>query len=174
MRRSFSIALLVLAMLPALAGAFDTTTEVGLRGGTDATSVAESYAAGEVYFLHDLPWRKELRPGMQLHARFDGGVGYLSAASARGNWLAVGGDVVLSLMDGLWQIEGGLRPTWLFQDEFGKDDYGGPIQFASHAGVTLKLGSFTLSYRFQHLSNANLYDENPGLDLHLFGLGMRF
>lgn len=174
MKRCLAIALLVLALLPALARAFDTTTEVGVRGGTDASSVAENYAAGEVYFLQDLPWRKALRPGMQLHARFDSGVGYLSAASARGGWLAVGGDVVLSLMDGLWQIDGGLRPTWLLRDEFGKDDYGGPVQFASHAGVTLKLGAFSLSYRFQHLSNASLYDENPGLNLHLFGLGMRY
>lgn len=165
---------LLLFVLPAVSWAKASSAEFGVRGGSDATSVAENYAAGEVYFLQDLPWQKELRPGMRMHARLDMGGGYLSAASERGGWLAVGGNLVLTLPGGRWALDGGLRPAWLFRDKFGKDDYGGPVQFASHVGVTLHLGQFALSYRFQHLSNANLYDKNSGLDLHLFGLGMRF
>ncbi|MBW2452781.1 MAG: acyloxyacyl hydrolase, partial [Deltaproteobacteria bacterium] len=32
----------------------------------------------------------------------------------------------------------------------------------------------TLNLRYQHTSNAGLYDENPGLNLMMVGLGYRF
>ena len=41
-------------------------------------------------------------------------------------------------------------------------------------GTTLNFGKANLSYRYQHISNAHIYKENPGLDLHMVGLGMRF
>ena len=41
--------------------------------------------------------------------------------------------------------------------------------FGSHFGLGIVLGSeknIELLYRFQHLSNASLGDENPGINFH--------
>ena len=57
---------------------------------------------------------------------------------------------------------------------FGSDDYGGFQQFTSHLGIALKIAPFMCSYRYQHTSNAGIYDSNDGLNLHLFGIGYRF
>ena len=168
------VATLLVLTLPATSWTLGTTMEIGVRGGSDASGVDENYTVGEVYFLHALPWQKEFSSGTKIYTRLDVGAGFLHAASKDAGWLAVGGNVVFSLMEGRWELECGFRPTWLFRDEFGEDDYGGTVQFASHAGVTFNLGPAALSYRILHLSNAHLYDPNPGLNLHLVGVGVRF
>lgn len=161
-------------VFPLTAMAQEAAQELGLRGGVDYSSGNESYTAGELYYQYDLPWKMELSPGAFLFTRLDAGIGYLHADSRSGNWLAIGGDVVLSTAGGLLEFEVGFRPTWLSRDKFGDDDFGGALQFASHAGVALNLGRVVVNYRFQHLSNADVYDENDGLDLHLVGLGVHF
>jgi len=147
--------------------------ELGLRGGTDATSVRENYRAAEVYLLYPLSWQAEVAGG-KLRPRLDCGIGWIEAVGDNGGWLAAGADLVYALDALPLELEVGFRPTWLSNDDYGRDDFGGPLQFASHAGVALRLEPVTLSYRFQHLSNANIYEDNAGLDLHLFGCGVRF
>lgn len=168
------LAVLICLVSPLTVLAQEPTQELGLRGGMDGTSVKESYSAGEVYYLHNLPYALELTPGTSIYTRFDAGVGYLHANSQTGSWVAVGVDAVLSTAGGLLELEAGFRPAWLSRDEFGQDDFGGAVQFSSHAGVALNFGRFVVNYRFQHLSNAGLYEENPGINLHLFGIAARF
>ena len=173
MKQYLIIPLLIL-LLPMTSWSLDTTMEIGVRGGRETLTEHEDFAAGELYYLQTLPWHKELTPRTTLYTRLDAGIGYLRASSKSGDWLAVGGDVVLCLMDGVWELEGGFRPTWLFEHGLGGENFGGPVQFSSHVGATFSLGQVALSYRYQHTSNAALYDNNPGINLHLFGLGVRF
>jgi len=168
------VLLLLLLLLPVKAWSLDSTMELGARGGVDTLDENENFLAGEIYYLYTLPWQKQLSPGVNLFTRLDAGLAYLRADSRSGGWLAVGGDVVLSFREGVWELEYGFRPTWLFESDLGGDDFGGPIQFSNHLGATLNRGPVALSYRFQHISNASLYDDNPGLDLHMVGLGLRF
>ena len=171
--RWLGVVMLVLWLPAAVIAAETPQWEFGLRGGTDATGVEESYFAGELYLLQPLPWRTEV-PGGTLETRLDIGVSYLEGADDHSGWLALGGDLVWSIFDGLVDLEAGFRPAWLFDKRNGNDDFGGEVQFSSHAGVALHLAPMTFSYRIQHLSNAGLFDENDGLDLHLFGIGARF
>jgi hypothetical protein len=150
------------------------TMELGVRGGKDTTTAHGNFTAGELYYLHTLPWQKQLSQSTTLYTRLDAGAGYLHADSQSGGWLAVGVDVVLGMMGDAWELEGGFRPAWLFESELGGENFGGPVQFSSHVGATLNLGQVALSYRFQHISNASIYDCNPGINLNLIGLGVRF
>jgi hypothetical protein len=148
--------------------------ELGVRGGVDDSSLREHYYAIELYYLKKLPWEKEISPGLKVYARFDAGVTYLDGDAKDGGWVAAGGDIVCSLVDGAFELEIGWRPAWLFEHEYGEDDLGGDFQFVTHAGASVNLGRASLNYRFQHISNAGIYDSNPGLDLHMLGLGVRF
>lgn len=173
MKRSLLVVFFCL-VFPLTGMAQPVIVELGLRGGVNSSSVEETYSAGEAYYLHALPWRKDLSPETSLYTRLDAGVGYMHADSRSGNWLAIGADAVLSTVDGLLEFEIGVRPAWLSRHEFGEDDFGGAVQFLSHAGVALNLGRVVVNYRLQHLSNAGIYDNNPGINLHLFGVGFRF
>lgn len=165
--------LLLFVCLPFSAAATETAWELGLRGGTDATSVHQSYNAGELYLLRALPWQAEIAGG-QLGSRLDCGLGWVEAAGDNGGWLAVGADLVYASRALPVELEVGFRPA-LFPDyDYGRDEFGGILQFSSHVGVTVLLSPVTIGYRFQHLSNGGIYDENPGLDLHLLGIGARF
>lgn len=147
--------------------------EFGLRGGMEATGSKENYMAGEVYLLRALPWRADLAGGA-LTARLDLGAGFLEADNDDGGWLAGGADLVYSVAGGLIALEAGFRPTWLIDHVYGSDDFGGDLQFTSHGGIALHLDPVVISYRYQHTSNASIYDDNDGLDLHLFGVGACF
>lgn len=49
--------------------------------------------------------------------------------------------------------------------------------FAEHLGAGFRFGDtghWELGYRYQHLSNADLGDDNPGINFHLLRLGYHF
>ncbi len=72
-----------------------------------------------------------------------------------------------------------VETVYLTSHEFTKDnkkrDMGGPIQFLSQAGIAFALfEDFWLGYQIAHMSNADLYSKNPGLDLHQLVLKYKF
>lgn len=150
--------------------------EFGIRGGADVSehNLEENYQAAEVYFLKQLPWRTTLGEQTILTSRFDTGITYLEGGGDESGMLAVGADLVLGLWDGCIEFEVGFRPTWMFGHEYGGDDFGGGLQFTSHVGAAINWQEVILNYRLQHTSNAGIYDHNPGLNMHLFGVGYRF
>ena len=148
--------------------------EIGARGGMEATGSDEQYQVGELYLLRNLPWRAETTLGSVL-TRLDLSASYLEGADDdEGFLVGVGGNLVWLPGNGPVELEVGFRPAWLSDDVYDEDDYGGALQFLSHAGVALRLDRFVIGYRYQHMSNAGIYNENDGLNLHLFGLGGRF
>lgn len=151
-----------------------TFFELGARGGVNDNRNDEDFTVGEIYLLRDLPWRLPLSEGVSLRTRFDAGGTVLEAAGEHSALLAIGGDLFLPVQDGHLELEIGLRPAYMNNYKFGGNDFGGSIQFASHAGMTLRWHNMSLSYRIQHISNASLYDHNRGMNLHLVGLGGRF
>jgi hypothetical protein len=176
-RLFITLTILLLLLLPAWSNAGTATDmEIGLRGGADDSghNLEERYVAAEIYFLKQLPWGTRIGEQTTLTTRFDMGVTYLEARDDEGMMLAAGADLVLGLWNGATEFEIGFRPTWMPDNEYGKDDYGGGIQFTSHVGLAINWQQISLNYRFQHTSNGGRYDENPGLNLHLVGLGYRF
>jgi hypothetical protein len=151
-----------------------TVFEMGVRGGVNDNRNYEEYTAGEIYLLMDLPWQISLTKAAILRTRLDAGVTVLEAVSEHSVMLAIGGDLFLPMLDDRLEVEVGLRPAFLRDYKIGDDDLGGNLQFTSHAGMTLRWHEMSLSYRIQHTSNASIYEQNNGLNLHLIGLGRRF
>jgi hypothetical protein len=69
----------------------------------------------------------------------------------------------------------GCNPTYISRHRYGSQDLGGPLQFTSYIGVYwIITENFEIGYRFQHMSNAHLYDSNPGVNQHVISAGYRF
>ncbi|HKL27286.1 MAG TPA: acyloxyacyl hydrolase [Desulfuromonadales bacterium] len=172
----FSLFLLVMFLgFPGTVFAIDSPTrEFGLRGGFEAQGLEENYTVGEIYFDYGTPWRPFPAAGENLSLWFEIAAAQLDASVDEGQYLAVGGSLVYAPGGGPLEIELGWRPTWLSDYRFGEDDLGGQLQFSSHIGLALAWQPIRIGYRYQHTSNAGIYEENPGLDLHLFGVGFRF
>jgi hypothetical protein len=176
-RTSILLTLLCLLITSTWSHAATTATmEIGVRGGADDSghNLEENYVAAEIYLLKQLPWSTSINDFISLSSRLDIGITLLEAADEEGCMMAIGADLVFGLWDGNAEFEIGFRPTWMPDTEYGKDDYGGEIQFTSHVGFAINWHPVILNYRYQHTSNGSFYDSNPGLNLHMVGLGYQF
>ncbi len=104
-------------------------------------NIDENYDAVELYFFRGLPWGARLIGNTTLSTRFDLGATYLEGGDDEGAMLAAGVDLVLGFWDDRLELEAGFRPTWMFDHEYGDDDFGGGMQFTSHAGLARQLAS---------------------------------
>ena len=74
-------------------------------------------------------------------------------------------------------VEFGVGAHLHTDDSIGNKDFGVPFAFGSHLGGGLRFGAqaqYELIYRFQHLSNAGIGDDNPGINFHVLNLRYRF
>ena len=63
------------------------------------------------------------------------------------------------------------------EDSIGDENFDIPFAFGSHLGLGFRFGprsKYEFLYRFQHLSNASLGDDNPGINFHVLSLGVHF
>lgn len=74
-------------------------------------------------------------------------------------------------------IELGTGPHVHTETGIGDKDFDIPFSFGSHFGAGARFGDkgrYEIVYRFQHLSNAGLGDDNPGINFHVLQLGYHF
>ncbi len=74
-------------------------------------------------------------------------------------------------------VEIGTAPTLMSEDALADRDIGGHFQFTSHVTLGTRLGErqrWQAGVRLQHVSNAGIEDENPGLNVVMVELGYRF
>ncbi len=149
--------------------------EVGLRFGFPATRMHQTFYQSEAHVLFDPNCQLDLGRSWTLRAGTDVSAG---ALTKRPDAAFVGsiGPVVSFRREGFpVEFVVGSSPTYISRYEFGRVHLGVPIQFTSHAGLSFHLTPHvTLSYRFQHMSNASISPHNPGVDLHSIGLSYRF
>ena len=141
-----------------------------LGGGSSGFQQAEAYATCTLPFDLQLSARWRLEPRIEFSAGWLGGWGDDTALAT------LGGTLVFVRESFPMSLEVGFRPTFIGREEFGNHkDFGSSLQFTTHAGVNLDLGrSVRFGYRIQHMSNAHLDEDNPGLDLHMLCLSWRF
>ena len=73
--------------------------------------------------------------------------------------------------------EAGIGPHLLSETSLGFKQYSTAFQFGSLIGFGLGFGDkgqYELSYRFQHISNADIKTPNNGINLHILRLGYSF
>ena len=73
--------------------------------------------------------------------------------------------------------EVGIGPHLISETRLGKQQYSTAFQFGSLIGFGLGFGDkgqYELSYRFQHISNADIKTPNNGINLHILRLGYSF
>ena len=74
-------------------------------------------------------------------------------------------------------VEMGLGVHGHTETGIGDREFDIPFAFGTHFGAGARFGEggrYELGYRFQHLSNAGLGDDNPGINFHVIQLGYHF
>jgi lipid A 3-O-deacylase len=148
---------------------------VGARGGLPANSSSSEFRQAEIFANWNLPWGWDLGKQWRLQSRLDFSAGWLGDQGDNAAIGTAGPTVVLSRGRLPVSLEAGLSPTLLSRSEFPSKNLGMDFQFTGHVGLNWDFAThWRLSYRYQHMSNADLAPQNPGLNLHMFGLSYVF
>ena len=140
-----------------------------------STHQSKQFYQTEAFACWDLPWGITPVDGWNVHWRLDISLGALNERGIHAAIGAVGPSLVLSRVKTPVTFEIGCSPTVLSRYEFESREFGTPVQFTSHAGVNYDFGEhWRVGYRLQHMSNARLNPENPGLNLHMLSVSWRF
>jgi len=172
-------ALILLGVLAAACGGARSQgfeiESAGVRFGFSPTSDARRFHQAEAMANWSLPWGWDLGARWHLRSRLDASAGWLGDPGGDAAIGTFGPSFVVSLAKFPLTLEGGVSPTLLSRHEFATKNLGSYFQFTSHIGLNWGFSQhFRLSYRFQHMSNADIDTPNPGLNLHMVGISYLF
>lgn len=143
--------------------------EVGARAGMSDSNNDQYFEQYEFFTSHNLPWSWDLPGGWVFATRLNITVGALLSSGSTAFIATAGPGLNFSWHK--FSIFAGLSPTYLSKEKFEVEDFGGEFHFTSHVGLSYQfLKGYAAGYRIQHLSNAGIYDSNPGLNLHVLEL----
>ena len=147
----------------------------GVRHGVSASNFSSLFQQSEAFVTVDMPWRWDFAAQWRLQTRMDASAGWLGGNRDHAFIGALGPSVGVKHEDFPVELEAGSTPTFLSRDHFGNTDFGIPFQFTSFLGLSADVGKrWGAGYRFQHMSNAGLGADNPGLNMHMFSVRYRF
>lgn len=170
-RASLLSALGFAAAAPGRAQGTDEARAFSFRVGVPASHLTAHFAQYEVSV-----------PVLRLRSVSSGRMGlHLSATAAAvtggrdtGFLVSLGPSLAVRLPGRRMTLDVGSSVGLLSDRSLGGRNFGGPIEFISHAGFDARVSSaLAIGYRIQHMSNASLYRQNPGLNLHVLQLTAR-
>lgn len=146
----------------------------GLRFGQDLESNVnlQSY---EIFCRIDTSLSWNLSENITLDLDIETAVGALTGEGDTAAYFRIAPLVEITFGDSPVSIVASAGPSFHSEDVFGSYDIGGAIQFTSSIGFNWRVcENWTVSYRFQHTSNATIEDPNPGLNMHTLGVSYKF
>jgi lipid A 3-O-deacylase len=160
---------------PPLSASETAWRSVGLRGGVNDHRNDEDFEQYEAFSTWNLPWFWNWDSGWALGTYLEANAGVLSGGGDSAFVGSIGPGLYISGFREMVEISMGINPTIISKHKFGDENLGGPIEFTSHIGLNFIFDHhYSIGYRLQHMSNAVLYEHNPGLNMHMIGVGYRF
>ena len=169
------IGLLAIIVFPAHAADETGWIEVGLRGGVSADSRQVDFEQYDLFASYRLEQRWELKSGWLILTEITGTLGEVRSDFDSGIVATFGPGFTFKKPDSRFSIDIASVPTYISEPVHGEKDLGGNIHFTTHIRFNYRINEeFAIGYRFQHMSNASLEDENPGLNIQSLGISYLF
>jgi len=160
---------------PGVVGANETRWEVGLQGGWSYNDKEESFNQADIILAYRLPLQWQRWDVLNVSTRLTAMAGVLDGGGDTGLLGTLGLELVIGLGDSPLEVRAGGGATLMSRYKYGEEDLGGAFQFTSHLGLEYHfLESVSAFARLQHMSNAGIYSENPGVNMAMIGLGYAF
>ena len=153
---------------------------VGIRGGVDGPNVfggdeKESFQQYDIFATAALPWNWYSRSGWDVAPRLMGTAGALIGAGEAGFVGSLVPLVAVGPRDSALALDLGVGAAVLTRHKFGVQNFGGAFQIVITFGLRVPVyRGFGVGYRMQHLSDAKIYGEGTGADLHMLELSWTF
>jgi len=148
--------------------------EMGLRKGI-ALPDEGPFRKEELIGTFVLPGGSRSSSSFLLNPKIDATAGVLRRGDEKGFIGSAGPSLALGRKGLPIFLVGGVRAALLGEQEYTDKDFGGRLQFIEDIGFNVRFSQkFEAGYRWQHMSNAFIYDTNPGLNMHIFEVSYSF
>lgn len=148
--------------------------DLGVRVGVDTESKV-NLVSYELFNTLDTSWSWTLSEGLHLNLDIEVAIGGLSGEGETAIYGRVAPVAELHFGDSPLSLVLSSGPSLYSEDNFDNLNIGGHFQFTSSLGFNWQINDvWAIGYRFQHTSNANLNDPNPGLDMHTANIAFSF
>jgi hypothetical protein len=149
--------------------------KVGARVGFSDSRNEEYFNQYEGFATYNLPWALNFENGWDLGTYIEMNAGVLEGGGDTGLVVSVGPGLSLTSPRKRLLLGVGVNPSLVSKTEYGREDIGGPFQFTLYAGLSwIFYRGLSVDYRYQHMSNAGIYSQNPGINQHMFGFSYNF
>ena len=129
----------------------------------------------EAFADWQIPGALELGAGFALKAYVSGSLGWLGDDHNDTATGSLGPSLRVTYERLPVALVFGSAPTFLGRNHLGGRNMGCAFQFTSHVGLMWEvIPGWELGYRAQHISNAGIGSDNPGLNSHFAVLAWRF
>ncbi len=175
--RSLCLCLSALALLgssSASAQASRGAAGIGVRVGVSGQTRAGNFTGYDLVGSLPLPWRWGGDSGWSLETNVEGTAGILIGGGQTGFVGSAGPSLTIRRAGFPLYVDGGTAAALISEHRFGRKNFGTFIQFISHISFLLQLGPVNTGYRLQHMSNASIDENNPGVNLHMLEVRYRF
>jgi lipid A 3-O-deacylase len=140
---------------------------IGFRSSVSASQKYENNKQYEIYSIHELPWKWRPISDLVINVDLNSTIGAYNTREINGFIFSTGPGFTLRNVGSRYALDLGTRVAFLSDENLGKKDFGGKLNFISHVGVKIKLDiNVIVGYRFEHMSNAGIYKYNPGINWH--------
>jgi len=149
-------------------------SDVGIRIGTDAENRVD-LVSYELFGTVDMDWSWNLSDKLRLDLDIETAIGGLSGEGETAVYGRIAPVAGLHFGDFPVTVVLSSGPSLYSEDTFDHYDIGGTFQFTSSIGLNWAFDdAWAIGYRFQHTSNADLDEPNPGLDMHTIHIAYTF
>lgn len=148
--------------------------DAGIRIGVDAENRVDLISY-ELFGTVDLDWSWNLSDRLTLDLDIETALGGLSGEGETAVYGRIAPVAELRMGDFPVTVVLSSGPSLYSEDTFDDYDIGGNFQFTSSIGLNWEFDdAWAVGYRFQHTSNADIDDPNPGLDMHTVSIAYTF
>lgn len=153
----------------------DTPWEIGFQGGWSYSDEEESFNQAAVIAAYRLPLQWQRWNVLHVSTRLTAMAGVLDGGGDTGLLGTLGLELVIGLGDSPFDFRTGGGATLMSRYKYGDEDLGGAFQFTSYIGLDYRfLERLSAFARLQHMSNAGIYSENPGINMAMIGMRYAF
>ena len=154
---------------------------VGFRGGLNLVPGGippgedEDFQLFDVMTIVGFPGSWEWPSGWEVRYRWYASAGVIKSSGDKGFISTFGPGLAMTKWDWNVTLDLGTGVVYVSDETFGSQDFGGPAQILGHGGINYHFSKHIMGgWRFQHFSDAGLYGENRGVDLHILEVHYRF